>query len=125
MAHEHQRNERNNYVRYDCTKLLDYHNAIARAREDDLSLANKYSFSGRSYMQVMELDGKTGYTLDAETPYDANSIMHYHSYIIGNYRCQRGDQAQCPLGVCRDANIHEHGFEIIPLWFKPSSRDVA
>jgi hypothetical protein len=30
MAHEHQRSERNDYVRYDCTKLLDYHDAIAR-----------------------------------------------------------------------------------------------
>jgi hypothetical protein len=136
MAHEHQRSERNDYVRYDCTKLLDYHDAIARAREDDpsltstefctdLKLANKYGFSGRSYMQVMELDRKTGYTLTSDTPYYANSIMHYHSYIMGNENCQRGNQAKCPLGVYRDSNVHEQGFEIIPLWFKPSAWDVA
>jgi hypothetical protein len=118
MWHEQERNERNTYVRYDCTKLLDYHSAIARAHTDDpslttagfcndIQLAEKYSFSGRSYMQTLSISGKPGYTLTSDTPYDVNSIMHYTSYIMGNDRCQRGDQAQCPLGVYRDPYVHE------------------
>jgi hypothetical protein len=116
MAHEHQRAKRDTYVRYDCTKLLDYSDAYVRGRLDnptltshqlctDVLIAEKYSFSGRSFMQTVELDGTAGYTLNSETPYDVNSVMRYHSYIMGDENCQRGDQAQCPLEVDRDSNV--------------------
>jgi hypothetical protein len=98
MAHEHQRSNRNTYVRYDCTKLAEYSNTIARARVDDPSLTStefctdiqlvkKYSFSGQSYMQTYSWKGHNGYTANEETPYDVDSIMHYDSYNMGGEKC--------------------------------------
>jgi hypothetical protein len=134
MMHEHQRPDRDEHVRFDCLKLLDYYSAIAAARADDPStistelcydvrVAQKYGFSGQSYVTTLTRGGVYGLQIDGETPYDVDSIMHYHSYIMGNEKCQKGDQAQCPLAVYRDSKNHDKGFKIIPKWFKPSKLD--
>jgi hypothetical protein len=137
MMHEQQRLDRDRYIRYDCTKLLDYRTALARAREtdpsitsaelcNDVTIADNYDFSGRSYTKaVLYGKSKDAWTLNLDSPYDAHSIMHYHSYIMGNEACQAGNQAECPVARYRDSTIHDLGFEMIPRWSKPGSWDVA
>ncbi|KAI4934227.1 hypothetical protein J4E85_002083 [Alternaria conjuncta] len=137
MMHEQQRSDRDRYIHYDCTKLTDYRTALARAREsdpstttdelcNDVTIADRYNFSGRSYTDTV-LYGKSedGWTLNPDSPYDADSIMHYHSYIMGNENCLNGNQAECPVARYRDSTNHDLGYEMIPMWSRPSSWDVA
>ncbi|KAI4690087.1 uncharacterized protein J4E84_004268 [Alternaria hordeiaustralica] len=117
--------------------LTDYRTALARAREsdpstttdalcNDVTIADRYNFSGRSYTDTV-LYGKSegGWTLNPDSPYDADSIMHYHSYIMGNENCLNGNQAECPVARYRDSTNHDLGYEMIPMWTRPSSWDVA
>lgn len=132
--HEHQRGDSSKYVKYDCMKLIDFPDAIARARAEnpdilvselctDPRIAAKYSFSGVSYMQGGKYTDRYGWTLNTETAYDRHSIMQYESYMMSNEKCQKGDVNECPLKRYKDPNNHDKGVEMIPKWDKPSVYD--
>ncbi|KAJ8107672.1 hypothetical protein OPT61_g8707 [Boeremia exigua] len=106
MIHEHQRHDRDDYVRYDCKKLDGYSTAIAQVRAEkklnyedahkllceDEAFAESFGFSSYEYFK-----DPAGLIHDeVSSPFDVESLMMYGSDGFAPPQCET-DMNACPL----------------------------
>ncbi|OAL47819.1 hypothetical protein IQ07DRAFT_681968 [Pyrenochaeta sp. DS3sAY3a] len=109
MIHEHNRDDRDEYLVYRCEKLLGFDDALAWAIEDGVEeavarkklcdeqrFATKYEFDGCAYTKNEWYHDRPGYFDEDE--FDIDSIMMYPTTDSSNVECNElGIDDECPL----------------------------
>ncbi|KAF2661100.1 hypothetical protein K491DRAFT_674091 [Lophiostoma macrostomum CBS 122681] len=107
LWHEHQRSDRDHYVRFDCQRIIGYGPAALKVLQDkkytldqlcnDPATAIAYNFPSWQFsLTPADSDGADWkFTQSAE--YDLGSIMHYQSSAFANPNMPVGDPRFVPL----------------------------
>ncbi|KAF3033986.1 hypothetical protein E8E12_005229 [Didymella heteroderae] len=141
MVHEHNRNDRDEYVRFNCHNVRGFYDALGRAMSarvppaearkhlcEDRDFATQYGFNSPGFLKNEPLSGNSGKwgALDEPGGYDIDSIMHYSSYAFGDIAACTSSQDYCPLlEIQKDAQGNEIGTRRIPRPEEPSKGDAA
>ncbi|KAF2865297.1 hypothetical protein BDV95DRAFT_256423 [Massariosphaeria phaeospora] len=129
MIHEHQRVDRDEYIRFRCDKLAGYDNAHARCMQEehcriDLMCDNfemAYSIDFIDALQYVR--GGNGGSHDADADLDFESIMIYASddWAPNEDCAQDKDLSNCPLAK-REPGVEQYSWIDDTVW--PSKGDV-
>ncbi|ORY17870.1 hypothetical protein BCR34DRAFT_596737 [Clohesyomyces aquaticus] len=123
LKHEHQRIDRDKYMKYDCTKIQGYDKAFEEAKKKgkehllctDPAVAIEFKFIGHAFTSSFPKKGD----------YDIKSIMHYPSDYFGTPACKENAKIDnCPMVKYKDPNDHAAGTEVILLNNIPSKLDI-
>ncbi|EOA82939.1 uncharacterized protein SETTUDRAFT_141322 [Exserohilum turcica Et28A] len=134
MAHEHNRADRDTWVKIDFRHLVDWPACWARARSQEglaitptdvctsMPRALKYGCSCSGFIKNHV---EPGWTINSHSYYDLASIMHYASVTgYSNTKCiEEGED--CPVMAYVDAERHELGTRLLEQVRKPSSKDLV
>ncbi|KAL1801677.1 hypothetical protein ACET3X_002019 [Alternaria dauci] len=133
QAHEHNRVDRDTYVKIQYKQLVDWEDCWARARhkegdrvtEDGLCSsmyrALKYQCTCASFIKNMV---EPGWPIKADSGYDLESIMHYPSMSGYAKPDCNNDGEDCPVQQYMDWNDHEQGTTLLNRATKPSQMDI-
>ncbi|KAF1993853.1 hypothetical protein P154DRAFT_582397 [Amniculicola lignicola CBS 123094] len=144
MVHEHQRADRDEYVKYQCHQMADFAvrwaDALVRTPNlgirdfcEDGVVARFYNFRGVDYTKGTYAttkenseDFENALVFSENSAYDLRSMMHY-STDSGDAKpqCQLGDLSQCQLVKYKDPNNKQLGVEKITKAYVPSPGDVS
>ena len=132
MLHEQVRNDRDDYVHYECKNNQGYDTALAKAMTDglaqndahtklceDRTFAEKYNFMGSQFTKNPQ-----GKIHDESGGFDVNSIMMYDLSVFSNPTCDK-DKSKCPLQKLVSVNREIVGTNRIIENTVPSDGDVA
>ncbi|KAF2650338.1 hypothetical protein K491DRAFT_564469, partial [Lophiostoma macrostomum CBS 122681] len=137
MAHEHQRPDRDDYVRYICKELKDFDAAFERAKRADSrmtedALCNKpgqaklYGFRGEDYLMGVTASALALYwPVNKVNAYDYDSIMHYPT-LSGDAKeeCLTNEQ-RCHLVRWKDpGNPNDRSVAMVKENLTPSKADI-
>ncbi|KAF1837066.1 zincin [Decorospora gaudefroyi] len=133
LVHEHDRSDRDTYIRFQYTKLADWDACWARARSAE---GDRITPDGlcKSMYRALAYDCtcatfiknfvEPGWPIKPRSGYDLNSIMHYPSQNgYAKQACnERGED--CALKVWVDWNNHGFGTTLLNQARRPSEMDL-
>ncbi|KAG9191721.1 hypothetical protein G6011_10455 [Alternaria panax] len=137
MIHEHQRSDRDTYIKVQYENIRDFEECWGRAKaKGDAKVTRSNICSNIRYALEYKclcsafIKGITGsllplFTLD---PYDMYSIMHYESSSGGTTQCPNYESEEssnhCPIQVYIDYEDHDKGLTMLVPNLRPSDQDI-
>ncbi|ORY18222.1 hypothetical protein BCR34DRAFT_660460 [Clohesyomyces aquaticus] len=122
MGHEHQRADRDKYVKYQCDKVEGYQKAVTCAAGlvalDCEFMGHAYVVNNRPYPPFNIRSD------DYDLTNDDQSVMHYGSPEFAAGPCNPEAPDGCPLLKYKNPNRHEGGYETFLQVDTPSDLDV-
>jgi hypothetical protein len=134
MIHEQCRNDRDEFLHFECENIQDFGRAMAAAIKtgevnwkeklcEEKDYANRFEFDSAQFTKNYESQIIPG--MIDEGNFDFGSVMLYPSHAFSNPECSPDNLDKCPLAQLDKVNGEVMGKSYIHENVAPSSGDIA